>query len=266
MNPLFKRELKANSKAFIIWSILTILLIAIAYWEYSVIDNPAELGLVFTSFPQVASVMFGLSPLGMEDIIGYGSLMQYYIYFIGIAYAYILGNKLIQKELDDQTAEFLFTKPISRQHVYQTKALIGTIYLGLFNLIAYGASVIAMTRIGDSVYTNSEIAKYMAISYLGLFLFMYVIFNIALSGNIVFVNKRYGSMLAGAFIAYSYMTYILVLSFEKLNELIIISPWRYFTLDLIVENEVKIIYILILLILAFVAKAVALKYIKIKQF
>ncbi len=266
MYALFIREMKTNFKSWLIWMILSVLLIVIAYWEYGAIDDTAAMGQIFTSFPQIASVMFGLTPLGMEDIIGYAGLMQYYIYFIGVAYAFILGNKLIQKELDDQTAEFLFTKPIKRQTIFKVKASVGTIYIFLFNILVYLANIWQMTSIGDSVYSNDEIVRYMAVSQIGLFLFMLSIFMIALAGNIVFANKRTGVIITGVFITYSYVTYILIQSFEKLNDLVIISPWRYFSMDLIVLDEVKIGYAIILFAIAAIAKAVAYYRIENKQF
>ncbi len=266
MNTLFKRELKDNFKAFMIWSIVTGLLIFVSYWEYGALDNPQDMGAIFTSFPQIAEVLFGVSPLGMEDIIGYAALIQYYIYFIGIAYAFILGGKMIQKELDDQTSEFLFTKPITRRTIYQVKSFVGVIYLVLFNAIAYSFTIWQMTSISDEVYTNDEIRKYMLISQIGLFLFMLVVYQLALTGNIVFKNKRYGTIIASLFIYYSYMTNIAVQGFDKLNDLTIISPWRYFGMDLIVNGDVLFIYIVILITIYIIAKVFAYIYINDKQF
>ncbi len=266
MNTLLKCELKANFKSLLIWVIITGLLIYVSYWEYGALDNPQDMGAIFTSFPQIAEVLFGVSPLGMNDIIGYAALIQYYIYFIGIAYAFILGGKLIQKELDDQTSEFLFTKPLARRKIYHVKSVVGVIYLALFNVACYGLTVWQMTAIGDLTYSNEEIQKYMLLSQIGLFLFMLVVYQLALTGNIIFKDKRYGAILAGLFIYYSYMTNIAVQGFEKLNDLTIISPWRYFGMDIIVAGDIHVIYVIILIVIYIIANALAYKFIQDKQF
>lgn len=266
MKPLFKRELKVNLKSFVIWTLLSSFLIIVAYWEYGAIGDPAQMGAIFNTFPEIAGILFGLSPLGMEDLLGYGALMQYYIYFIALAYAMILGSKMLQKELDDETAEFLFTKPITRQKICQTKAVVGMIYLVLFNVCLYLLTVGSMLYIGDEIYSNQELMKYMLISYIGLLLLMMVVYSLALSATVIFKSKRSASIIAGAFIAYSYGSSVAVLASEALSDWTIISPWRYFALDLIVVDQVKLIYPAILLVIIVISQLIAIRGIKVKQF
>ncbi len=266
MNTLFKRELKVNLKTFLIWFVISGGLIFVSYWEYGALDNPQQMGTIFTSFPKIAAVLFGVSPLGIEDIIGYGALIQYYIYFIGIAYAYMLGTKLMQKELDDHTAEFLFTKPITRRKIYQIKSAVGVIYITLFNIGCYGLTTWQMLTIGDNVYSDVEIQKYMFLSQIGLLLFMLIVYQLSLTGNIIFKNKRYAAIIAGIFIYYSFMTNIAVQVFDKLSDLTIISPWRYFAMDIIVKDDIQISFLIILGVIYVTSKVFAYKFIENKQF
>lgn len=266
MNNLLKQELKSNFREFMIWTVLSNMLIIIAYWEFSAINDPVQMGMVFNSLPKIAKILFGLSPLGMTDIIGYAALIQNYIYFIALAYAFILGGKIIQKEIDNQTAEFLFTKPISRTKIYTLKVLVASGYLILYKILTCIVSIGYMLQIKDAFYTNAEIIKYMFLSELGLGLLMLLVFNISLSGNIYFKNKRYSLSLVGGFLAYSYFSNVLVQGVEGLNNYTIISPWRYFAMDVIVGQQLKLIYPLIIISLIIICKLVAYKRIKVKQF
>lgn len=262
---IFKREMKSNLKPFIIWTITSALITFISYWEYGLIDSTQMAG-IFAGFPPIMNTLFGVSSLGASDIIGYSALIIYYIYFIGLFYAMLLGAKIIQKEIDDQTSEFLFTKPIKRSKVLFVKATIGKIYLFLFTLINYGVGVGMMISANDGLYTNTEIVKYMTLTYLGFYILMLVVFFITLAASVVFKNKRYALIVGGAFIGYSYLSGVLVQGFEKLNNLEFLSPWRYFSVDVIVNDGFSIVYLLICIALSVVAYLIATKAIKSKTF
>ncbi len=262
---LFKRELKASYKAQIAWTVATLLLIFISYWEYGMVDS-ADMTQLFAGFPDVMNTLFGVSPLGIEDIVGYSALITYYICFIAFSYALILGSKVVQREVDDGTSEFLFTKPITRKKVLMVKSSVAKINMFIYTLLLFGVTTIMMINIGDPVYTSNDIIKYMALVYFGLFIMMNVVYFITLAANMIFKEKKYSLMAGGVFILYSYMTSVLVLSFEDLNELTIISPWRYFSTDIIVNDGFNLIYFVICLVLVIISYGVANKAIDTKQF
>lgn len=253
---LFKRELKANLKPLIIWTICSLLLTYVSYWEYGLTD-PQDMADIFNGFPTMVNTLFGVSPLGISDVIGYAALITYYIYFIGLAYALILGSKMVQKELDDHTSEFLFTKPISRHKVLVAKTAVAKINMFIFTLLNFALTTVMMINTDDKVYSDSEIIKYMALAYLGLYILMLVTYFITIAANSIFANKRMSMIFGGLFIMYAYATGVAVLSFEKLNDWTIISPWRYFSLDVIVTDGFNFIYLIICIVIVVVAYLIA---------
>lgn len=262
---LFKRELKANLKPLIIWTICSLLLTYISYWEYGLTD-PQDMADIFNGFPPVANTMFGVSPLGMTDVVGYAALIVYYIYFIGLAYALILGSKIVQKELDDKTSEFLFTKPITRHQVLASKTVVAKLYMLVFVVLNWALTTVMMIGTDDLVYSDSEIIKYMALAYIGLYIMMLVTYFITVAASSAFVNKRMSMVFGGLFILYSYATAVAILSFEDLNDLTIISPWRYFSLDVIVNDGFNFIYLLICIVIVICSYLIAHKAIERKVF
>lgn len=262
---LFKREIKANLKTFLIWTICSITITFISYWEYGLIDS-SQLQGIFAGFPPIMSTLFGISSLGINDIIGYSALITYYVYFIGLFYALTFGAKLIQIEIDDQTSEFLFTKPYKRSKILLIKVAVGKLYLFLFSLINFGVSAGMMVSANEGIYTNDQIIKYMLLVHLGFYLLMLVTFLITLAASLVFNNKRNALLCGGLFIGYSYISGIAIEVFEKLNDYQFLSPWRYFSVDVIVKDGFSIIYFAICIVICIVAYVIGLRAIEGKTF
>ncbi|WOO88039.1 ABC transporter permease subunit [Mollicutes bacterium LVI A0039] len=262
---LFKREFKANLKALIIWTISSAALCYMSYWEYGLSDSADQMSDLFAGFPPIINTVFGVSPLGVNDIVGYSALIIYYIYFIGLIYALITGSKMIQKELDDQTSEFLFTKPITRKSVLLYKTVVAKINFAIFILANFLITIQMMTNIGDSTYSNEEIIKYMALTFFGLYILMLVTYMITIAASVFFTDKRFSMIAGGMFIMYSYASSIVILSFEKLNDLTILSPWRYFATDIVVNEGFSAVYLLICIIISIGFYLVANKSIQTKM-
>ncbi len=263
---LFKREMKSTYKSLIVWTVASLVLTYISYWEYGLSDSADQMSDLFAGFPDIINTLFGVSPLGVNDVVGYAALIIYYITFIGLAYALILGSKMVQKELDDKTSEFLFTKPIGRTKVLKVKTAVAKLDMFIFILFNYLLTVVMMINVSDPAYTDSEIIKYITLTYFGLYLLMVVTYLITVAANSVFSNKVMSLSIGGLFIMYSYATAVIILSFEKLNDLTIISPWRYFALDVIVNDGFNFVYLIILIGLSVISYGIAYKAIKTKTF
>ncbi len=267
MNILFKREIKSSYKAFLIWTISTIFVTYMSFWEYGVIGEGTDYEAMFATMPEIARILFGLTDLGMSDIIGYYALIIYYIIFIGVAYAFILGNSIMQKEIDDKTSEFLFTKPITRRDILIGKMLSSFAIILFYCLINAIFTIVMMTSIGDNVYPNSEITTIVSLTYVGLFILMLMIYQITLGINIA-TNKKIASAVAGIIIMYMYALSIAVQIFEPIKDMNILTPWRYFAIDVIVHNDntMNLLYIIISILIIGAFKLLAFKKIETKTF
>lgn len=262
---IFVRELKANYKGLIIWTACTLILTYVSYWEYGLTDV-SQMASIFNGFPDMINTLFGVSPLGMNDILGYAALIVYYIYFAGLIYAMTLGSKIVQKELDDQTSEFLFTKPVARAKVLKMKTAVAKIYMLIFIIANFAITAIMATSFDDSVYNNEEIVKYLFFAFIGLYILMLVTYMVTLAASTNFKQKKMSMIAGGGFILYSYASSVAILSFEQLNDYTILSPWRYFSLDILINDGFSIIYLIICLVLVIGLYVVAVKGIKNKTF
>ncbi len=267
MNILFKREIKSSFKSFLIWTISTLFVTYMSFWEYGVIGEDTDYDAMFATMPEIARVLLGLTDLGMSNIIGYYALIIYYIIFIGVAYAFILGNSIMQKELDDKTSEFLFTKPITRRDILIGKMLSSVTMILFYCLINAIFTIVMMTNIGDNVYPNNEITLIVSLSYIGLCILMLIIYQITLALNIA-TNKKVASAAAGLIIMYMYAMSLAVQIFEPIKDMNILTPWRYFAIDVIVHNDnsFNVLYIIISILIIGVFKLLAFKTIETKTF
>ncbi len=267
MNILFKREIKASFKAFLIWTISTCFVTWMSIWEYGVIGGETDYDAMFATMPEIARIFFGLTDLGMSDIIGYYGLIIYYIVFIGVSYAFILGNSIMQKELDDKTSEFLFTKPITRRDILIGKMLSSAVIIVAYCLINAVITISLMTSLGDKVYPNSEITTIVSLTYVGLCILMFMIYQITLGINIA-TNKKFASAASGLIIMYMYVMSLAVQIFEPLEDLTILTPWRYFAIDVIVfnDNTINLLYIIMSILILGAFKLLAFKKIESKTF
>lgn len=268
MFSLFKRELKSNLKALIIWTVSCCALVLVSFWEYGATADVASLEQLFLGFPDIVNVLFGVSSLGMKDILGYFALIMYYVYFVGISYAFVMGNNIMQKEVDDKTSEFLFTKPISRTKILIAKILVPMLNFAIFNAFSAFASVKIMTNIGDTVYSNSDITTATILSFVGLFLLMILVFMVTLSLNVILENKKKASALSGVFILYTYAMNVCVQIFEPMSNMEILTPWKYFYVDTIVNDgyTLNFLYVAIVIVICFILYILSNKKIQTKSF
>ncbi len=263
---LFKREVRANIIALIIWTVCSSMLLGVSFWEYGIMGDPDQMAEIFLGFPDIVNTVFGVSPLGMADIIGYAALIIYYIYFIGLAYALILGSKMLQKELDDNTSEFLFTKPISRNKIYSAKTAVAKLNMLFFVLVNFLVTTGLILNIGTDAYTNNEVIKYIALSYVGLYIIMLMTYFVTIAASTIFKEKKYSLAVGGFFIMYAYGTGVATLAIEKFSDFEIISPWRYFAVDVIVIDGFNFTYLAIAIVFVLIANAVAMIFVNRKTF
>jgi len=112
---IFLRELKANLKALVIFSVIVVLISTVGFAKFSVYAENPELLSVIEKLPASLLDAFNLRSFNLTTLSGfYGVMFTYYALIVGLAAA-IWGNEVIVKEERDKTAEFSLTLPISRR-------------------------------------------------------------------------------------------------------------------------------------------------------
>jgi ABC-2 type transport system permease protein len=221
---IFFRELKANLKSLIIWSVVMILLIFVGLAKFAAYyNNPASLELL-NSFPKAMLDALSLRAFNLTTLTGlYGIMFVYFGLMGGIAAA-MWGSDIISKEERDKTVEFSLVLPISRGRVVTFKALAALFNCIVFVLVTWGVSLAA----SQQYKPDASFRSYLALEMEAMFVLELVFLALGLLlGCAMKQYKRAGST-AIAVILVAYFLSIVISIESKLDFLKYFTPFKYF--------------------------------------
>ncbi|MBI9105349.1 MAG: ABC transporter permease [Spirochaetales bacterium] len=153
---IFRMEIKRNLKTFIIWSSAVCGMLFLGMLFYPVINADGLLTQMDALFEN--PMMKGLLGAFGADVSALGSLMGFYVTYnsiynvlLGCIFASILAGNLLSREEADKTAEFLFTRPVSRNSIFISKTAVLFTYITFLSILFFIVSIIAFEAVkGDS--------------------------------------------------------------------------------------------------------------------
>ena len=244
MNHFVMSEYKRQLKSFIIWtSIILGLSIMMLSMFPAFKDSLGDLESLLDTMPAGFLEVFGLGAGGLDMTSPYGWYgMEGYLFVIllGGSYAGIIGSTILSKEEDDQTIEFLLSKPISRNQVLAGKSLVVLVNLLLMNILLFITLVIVFSMIGD---LKIDIISLFALGSLILQL-VFASVSFAIS---VFMTKSRKVMSAslGLVVGLFFLDIIATVT-DQLNFLKYFTPYEYVNaVSIVNEKSIDIIYLLI---------------------
>ncbi|MBL4931985.1 ABC transporter permease subunit [Clostridium paridis] len=246
---IFIRELKANRKALIIWSICMILLVVSGMAKYTAYSEGGSANEVFNKMPFTLKALLGIGSFDVTSIGGFFAFLFLYIELTVGIHAVLLGNGIIAKEERDKTTEFLIVKPVSRSTIITSKLLAAFVNLVIINLITLVSSIVMVGQYnkGDSI--NGEILTF--------FIAMFIVQLLFLS-----LGALLSAFMKKAKVSGSIATGILLLSFviskitdvtDRMNFLNVLSPFKYFSyVDIVNGNGLNFIVVAVTLLMIIV--------------
>jgi ABC-2 type transport system permease protein len=132
-------ELKANRKFVITWLIVMMCLGLLMVSFYPSISKDLDLFIrAIQNYPESIRALFGINLKTMGSITGYYSSFPLTCLLICSAMeAMILGVSILSKEVRDKTADFLFTKPLSRMMIITAKIKASATLLLISNIVLF---------------------------------------------------------------------------------------------------------------------------------
>ena len=239
---IFLRELKANLKSLIIWSVIVALLIMIGVAKFSAFAGDPEMLKILDSVPPVVLEAMNMGAFNLTTLTGFYGVMFIYFGLMGAMAAAMWGSDIISKEERDKTVEFSLVLPISRSKVITAKALAALINCIAFVLITWGISIAAV----QSYNPDQAFYKNLSLEMQAMFLIELVFLAVGLFlGCAMKQYKRSGST-AVAIILVTYILSILSGMQEKLDFLKYFSPFKYFDAgQLFISGKFESTYLLI---------------------
>jgi ABC-2 type transport system permease protein len=221
---IFFRELKANLKSLIIWSVIIALLIIVGTAKFSAFAGDPESLKILDAMPAAVLDAMNMRAFNLTTITGFYGIMFVYYALMGAMAAAMWGSDIISKEERDKTVEFSLVLPVSRSRVITAKALAALVNCIVFVLITWGMSVVSVQTYNPDAEFYSLLRLEMVAMLLieAIFLAMGLLLGCAM--------KRYktSGSTAVAIILATYFISVISGMQEKLDFLKYFTPFKYF--------------------------------------
>lgn len=255
---IFIRELKANLKSLVIWSVIISLLIMIAVAKFSAYaSNPETLAMLDTIPPALLEAL-NMRAFNLTTVSGLYGIMFVYFGLMGAVAAAMWGSDIISKEERDKTVEFLLVLPISRSKVVTAKTLAALVNCIAFVLITWAVSLVAVRPYNP----DQAFYKFLRLEMEAMFAIELIFLAIGLLlGCALQQNKRAGSTAVAIILATYFMTVLSTMQ-KDLDFLKYFTPFRYFdAAELFRNGRMDGVYLLLsLAIIVFSLAAAYLVY------
>lgn len=230
---IYKREMRANLKSIIIWSIGMALLIAGGMGKFANTESAsAEMMELIGSIPQSLKVIFGFGSFDFSKAIGFYGVMYLYVVIMGAVHAAMLGAGIISKEERDKTTEFLLVKPIERSKIITEKLLAGVTNVLILNIVTFVASYYMVNIFMHDEKLFGQIGMLM----LGLFIIQLIFLTIGMAFAAINKNSKKAPVFATYIILIAFVINVIVQINESLGFLAFLTPFQYFTADMILNK------------------------------
>jgi ABC-2 type transport system permease protein len=224
MMNIFIRELKANLKSLVIWSVIITLLIMMAVAKFSAFAGDPEMLKMLDSLPPAMLDALSMRAFNLTTLSGFYGIMFIYFGLMGAIAAAMWGSDIISKEERDKTVEFSLVLPVSRSRVITAKALAALVNCIAFVLITWVVSLVAVR----SYNPDQAFHDYLALEMRAMFSIELIFLAIGLLlGCAMKQYKRSGSTAVAIILATYFMSIISGMQ-EKLDFLKYFTPFKYF--------------------------------------
>jgi len=134
---IFLHELKSYRKSIIVWTIALALVVALFMMMYpSFYSAKDEMHKMLSAYdPTLLKALGADSLLSMFSMLNFYAYTFVYISLCGAVSAMNIGLSIISKEISLKTADFLLTKPASRNKVIGSKICAGLVALVIINVV-----------------------------------------------------------------------------------------------------------------------------------
>lgn len=226
---LFLKEMKREFRNFIIATSIVIVYIALTMVIYS----SMEIGMdkitdIWASLPEGFQTALNFSGDSWSTILGfYATYFVFYVPLIAGGFSAVWGLKMLSKEEQNKTAEFLLAKPISRDQILTSKLALILFYILVINILAYLTGMITC-EIVDSSTSNATV-----VSIMHLYGLVACIFFMALGLFISTMMKRSKTNvgIGIGIVVGSYLIDMVLKISDKAEFLLYLTPFKYINLD-----------------------------------
>lgn len=229
---IFLRELKANRKALIIWSVCMFLLIVSGMSKYTVYSS-GNGNEVFNKMPYSLKALLGIGSFDVAKMSGFFAFLFPYIEITAAIHAVLLGSGIIAKEERDKTTEFLMVKPISLRTILTSKLLAAFFNIVILNIVTLFSSIVMVNAYNKGKDVSGEIAMFI----LSMFIVQLIFLSLGALLSAFMKNPKASGSIAAGILFGSFIISKITDFTDKINVINILSPFKYFSYQDIVNGN-----------------------------
>lgn len=224
MVNIFVRELRANLKSLLIWSVIVALLILIAVGKFAGFAGNPDMLKVLDAMPPALMDALSMRAFNLTTLTGFYGVMFIYFSLMAAIAAAMWGSDIISKEERDKTVEFSLVLPVSRSRVVTAKALAALVNCIAFVLITWAISLAAVRSYNpDPAFYN-----FLALEMRAMLAIALIFLAIGLLLGCAMKQFKRSSSTAVAIILVTYFMSILSAMREELDFLKYFTPFKFF--------------------------------------
>ncbi len=231
---LFLKEMKRNLKDFLIAGFVIISLLLMTMGMYSSMkENMAMISELYSKMPKFLLEAINFQPDQWTSILGF--YLTYFIYYIPLmasVFSIYLGTKILSKEEQNKTAEFLLSRPVTREQIISSKLLVLSFYILGINILAFLTGMISCGIISDwKINIHSLIV-------LHTYGFLLCLFFGVLGFFITVLMKRAKAIIGTGIIIVmgSYFFDMIIRISDVFNFLLYLTPFKYLDLKIVTQD------------------------------
>lgn len=222
---VFIVEMRAHRKGLIIWAFGIIFMVAAGMGKYVALSSSGQsMNELFAQMPKSMQTIFGINGFDVSKASGYYGMLFLYLVIMATIHAVMLGADIISKEERDKTAEFLFSKPISRNKIITSKLSVALVNILIFNIITLVSSVVVVGKYSKGEAVTSKIIILMV----GMFILQLIFLFIGTAIAAVSKNPRTSTSVSTAVLLITYMLSMAIDLSGKIDNLKYFTPFKYF--------------------------------------
>jgi ABC-2 type transport system permease protein len=246
---IIKRELRANFKSLIIWSVCITAIIAMMMTEFEAYADNPEMANVLDAMPEALMTAFSMAGANLTTLRGFVGMASLYFYIMLGIFAVLLGSSIISKEERDKTAEFFLTMPVSREKVLFSKLIAAIINCIAINGVTAAAVLAASARYNP----DDDFLRFLGLLMAALFILQLIFLSIGMCLSAIVKRYKRSGYYSITILLVTYMISILVALTDKIEFMKYITPFKYFEAQYLLnygELEVKYLIISALIVAA----------------
>jgi Putative exporter of polyketide antibiotics len=249
---IFIREMKANRKALIIWSVCMFLLVVSGMSKYTAYSSGGAASDVFQKMPYSMKALLGVGSFDVTKISGFFAFMFMYIEITAAIHAVMLGSGIIAKEERDKTTEFLMVKPVSRTTVITSKFFAALVNVAVIGLVSFASSVLMVGAYNKGKDITGEVAVF----FVSMFLVQLVFLSLGMMFAAAMKRPKASGSVATSIMMGTFIIAKITDFTDRINAINVLSPFKYFSYKDIVDGKglnTGIVLITVLIIAVFTA-------------